>query len=225
MFERYHYYLSEQEGDVMEETPVDYSQLDQITKAKLAADQNLSEAIVAETKRRTAVDEAEEMKRADRLAELISEFSQNEKGETLANVHTCQGFQEVYDYKGYYLERFNLERRKEMAANMQSNLFQKVYYAKDLLLEDERTLRTAFNSAKDTYETSLTAAQGAMFLGFWPIAYRLSLQVKPATLLLFSGAYYFGLYKQVVEPFALSRLQASINGAASQFAEKYGVHA
>ena len=44
---------------------------------------------------------------------MINEFSQNDKGETLANVHTCQGFQEVYDYSGSALERHRLERKKE----------------------------------------------------------------------------------------------------------------
>lgn len=81
-----------------------------------------------------------------------------------------------------------------MIASTQTQLFQKVYYAKGLLLDDERQLRAAFNSAKDTYETSLTAAQAGMFLAFWPLTYRLALRVRPATLCLWGAGYYFGLY-------------------------------
>jgi len=33
-----------------------------------------------------------ETDRAEAIAGLINEFSQNDQGETLANVHTCEGF-------------------------------------------------------------------------------------------------------------------------------------
>ena len=37
-------------------------------------------------------DEERETKRAAAIADLIADFSQNEKGDTLANVHTSEGF-------------------------------------------------------------------------------------------------------------------------------------
>ena len=156
--EKYRGALNFNQGDVMEEVPLDYSTLDQTTKRKLAQEKAIADTMAEGVERNIALAEATENKRAERIADLISEFSSNDKGETLANVHTSQGFQEVYDYRGTYLERYSLERRMEQAQNMQTQLFQKVYYAKGLLLEDERTLRSAFSSAKDTYDSTLTAA-------------------------------------------------------------------
>ncbi len=53
------------------------------------------------------------MKRADALAKLVVDFSQNEKGQELANVHTSEGFQSVWDFKGAEKVRFRLDRKKE----------------------------------------------------------------------------------------------------------------
>ena len=97
----------------------------------------------------------EETDRAEKIAELVLDFSTNETGDNLANVHTCEGFQEVYDFNGSALERGRLDRKKELIAHnfsASSHLFQKVYYAKDLLLDDERQLRSTFNSAKTAYD-------------------------------------------------------------------------
>ena len=38
----------------------------------------------------------------------------------------------------------------------------------------------------------------ALFVGFWPASWQLARQTRPAGVALFAGAYYFGLYKQVV---------------------------
>ena len=96
---------------------------------------------------------AQEKKRADTIAKLVIDFAQNEKGEELANVQNSQGFQEVYDYRGGEKVRWRLDRKKEQVAAdySTSQLFQKVYYAKDLLLDDERQLRSAFHAAEKGY--------------------------------------------------------------------------
>ncbi len=59
---------------------------------------------------------AKEMKRADTLAKLVVDFSQNEKGQELANVHTSEGFQSVWDFKGAEKVRFRLDRKKEQVS-------------------------------------------------------------------------------------------------------------
>ena len=56
---------------------------------------------------------AKEMERADAIAKLVVDFSTDEEGRELANVHTSEGFQEIYDYKGDAKKRWRLERRKE----------------------------------------------------------------------------------------------------------------
>ena len=109
-----------------------------------------------------------------------------------------------------------------MAAGMQKNVFQRVYYAKGLLLDDERQLREAFNSQKATYDGSLMAAQGAMFVAYWPLTYRLAMRVRPGSVALWTVAY-GASYKYLVEPMLTQRFQSSLNGFASQFASKYGV--
>ena len=40
------------------------------------------------------------MERADAIAQLVVDFSTDDQGRELANVHTSEGFQEIYDYKG-----------------------------------------------------------------------------------------------------------------------------
>ena len=54
-----------------------------------------------------------ETERADAIADLVCDFAMNDKGEELANVHTTQAFQEIYDYKGDEKKRWRLERKKE----------------------------------------------------------------------------------------------------------------
>lgn len=97
---------------------------------------------------------AQEKARADRIAQLVVDFSQNEKGEELANVQNSQAFQEVWDFKGSEKVRWRLDRKREQVAhnyNAATHLFQKIYYAKDLTLNDERELRAAYFNAESAY--------------------------------------------------------------------------
>ena len=99
---------------------------------------------------------AEEERRADEVAKLVVEFTTNEDGQELANVQTSQAFQDIYDYKGGEKKRWRLDRKKEQVArgyDARTHLFQKVYYAQNLLLEDERALRSDFTAAKSAYDT------------------------------------------------------------------------
>ena len=54
-----------------------------------------------------------EIKRAQKVAELVWQHTRNDKGEKLANVYTSQGFQEVWDYKGSDKKRLRLDRKME----------------------------------------------------------------------------------------------------------------
>ena len=65
----------------------------------------------------------------------------------------------------------------------------------------------------------------ALFLGYFPLTYKLAARVKPATLILWTGAYYYGLYKQGLQPLTTWSLQQSLNSAARPFAAKYGIKA
>ena len=56
---------------------------------------------------------AAERARADRIAQLVVDFSQNSKGEELANVQNSQAFQEVWDFKGSEQVRWRLDRKRE----------------------------------------------------------------------------------------------------------------
>lgn len=128
----------------MENSPVDYASLDQLTKQRILQDKVNQLQQIKEKEQLVQDAYQQETARADQIADLIADFSQNDKGETLANVHTCEGFQEVYDYFGTHLSRNRLERKKEQVAHnydAKTHLFQKVYYAKGLLLDDERKLR------------------------------------------------------------------------------------
>ena len=89
-----------------------------------------------------------------------------------------------------------------------------MYYANGLTHEDENKLRTAFWEQNSAQETSLNVARGAMFLAYLPLTYRLSAMVRPASLLVWTGAYYFGAYQGFVQPFLVSRMQSSLNFAA-----------
>ena len=112
-----------------------------------------------------------------------------------------------------------------MAANYdaRTQLFQKVYYAKDLLLEDERQLRAAYFGAERNYTYMRQAGQLGLFLAYFPLTYRLAAVVRPATLLLWTGAYYYGAYKNGLEPATLWQFQSSLNSAARPFASRYNL--
>jgi len=118
-------------------------------------------------------------------------------------VQTSEGFQSVWDYRGAEKKRWRLDRKMEQVAHnydAKTQLFQKVYYAKGLILEDERELRSSFYSALNSFETQRMVGQAALFFGFFPLTYRLAATVRPPTLLIWTAAYYFGAYKNGLEP-------------------------
>ena len=150
----------------------------------------------------------------------------NEEGEFLANVHESLGFQEVYDYKGVEKMRNRLHRKKEQVYNQYSaahQTFQKVYYHRDLLLEDETKLREEFVRQSASHDWSVNAMRGTFGLAYWPAVYRLSRSVQPATVGLFTLAYAYG-YFSYVEPIATRNLQSGLNAFAKPFAQKYKIH-
>jgi len=179
-----------------------------------------------EQQRQQAVNLEKEYKRVERIADLFVEHQTNEKGEALAHIQANQAFQEIYDFRGADKRRWRLDRKKEWVQSQYdsaSQLFQKVYYAKDLTHEDEITLRKSFNSNNAQHEYFNQVATAGLFLAFWPVTYRLARQVRPGTVAVFAGAYYFGLYKQVVLPTGVQRFQSSLNASAVPLAAKYGI--
>ncbi len=177
-------------------------------------------------KQNMQAEQSQEMQRAERLAELVMDSYHNKGGEELANVHTSAGFQEVHDYRGSEKIRWRLDRKKEQVAHhydAAKQLFQKVYYAKDLTLADERELRAAYHSAEQNYNFQRTVGTAALALAYLPLTYRLAAVVRPSTLLLWTGAYYYGLYRQGLEPLTLYQLQSSLNSTARPFAAKYNI--
>lgn len=149
----------------------------------------------------------------------------NEKGEQLARVEDSEAFQEVYDFHGDQKRRHKLGRKMEQVHNTydaRTQLFQKVYYAKGLTLEDERSLRTAYEQAKQSYEMSLLANNVAVFGAFLGSTFWVSRRVQPVTVGLWTIGWFYG-YKQLTIPFHTSRFQNSLNYAAQPLAAKYGV--
>ena len=63
-----------------------------------------------------------------------------------------------------------------------------------------------------------------LFLAYFPLTYRLAARVRPTTVLLWTGAYYFGLYKNGLLPLGTWRFQQVLNQAAQPFAAKYAYH-
>lgn len=170
--------------------------------------------------------EANEVARANQLSDLLARHMTNSKGEVLALVHEDRAFQEIYDFHGIEKLRNRLERKKEQVHNQYSartHLFQKCYYAKDLLLEDEKQLREIFHSTNQAQETEARFTKLALAAAFFPASYRLARQVRPSTVGLFAVAY-FGFYKFGVQPFSVQRMQNSLNAQAKPFAEKYGIN-
>ena len=61
-----------------------------------------------------------------------------------------------------------------------------------------------------------------LFVGFWPLAYKVSQKVRPASVFVMAVGYYYA-YKNLIVPFGTQRLQDNLNNVAKPFAEKYGV--
>ena len=98
-----------------------------------------------------------------------------------------------------------------------------MYYNPTLLQEDEVQLREAFVRLNETNEATLKYARGAFFLGYWPLTYVLSRQVRPAGVLAWSLVYYFGFYRYGAVNYISNSLQAGLNNAAVPFAKKYNI--
>ena len=67
-------------------------------------------------------------------------------------------------------------------------------------MDDERELRSAFVSAEKAYGMQRAVGMAALAIGFFPLTYRLAASVRPATLLVWSGAYYYFGFRQGLEP-------------------------
>lgn len=106
--------------------------------------------------------------------------------------------------------------------NSRTHLFQKVYYAAGLTSKDERALRAAFNAGNNSHELQSSLTKAAMFVGFWPLAYKMSRTARPSSVFLFGAAYY-ACYKYAVVPFGMQMLQNNLNAAARPFAERYQI--
>ena len=107
--------------------------------------------------------------------------------------------------------------------NARTHLFQKVYYAPGLTHDDESRLRDSFWSANKAMNFQVQASQLAMFVGAFPLAYKMSGLVKPFTLAGAGIAYYLVGYQGLVKPFWGNRMQSQLNYNAQPFANKYGV--
>ena len=92
------------------------------------------------------------------------------------------------------------------------------------MLEDERQLRSAFQAAENGYNVQRQVGTAALFLGYFPLTYKLAAKCKPATIALWSVAYYYGLYKNGLQPATTWMLQSTLNRAAQPLAVKYGVY-
>ena len=153
---------------------------------------------------------AKETKRADAIAKLVMDFNCNKDGEELANVHNSQGFQEIYDYRGSNQVRWRLGRRLEQVHadySAATNLFQKVYYAPNLTLEDERSLRSSYLAAEKGYAMQGQIGAAVAAAGYLGMTYKLALRVSPTTVFLWSAAYYYIGYKHTLKPALLWQFQ------------------
>jgi hypothetical protein len=88
--------------------------------------------------------------------------------------------------------------------NARTHLFQKVYYAPGLIHDDESRLRDAFWSANKTMNYSTQVTQAVMFLGAFPLAYRMSGFLRPTSLAVGGILYYLVGYQGVAKPFIAS---------------------
>ena len=168
---------------------------------------------------------SEEQREIEEIAKLAVANMTNDKGEFLANVHESLGFQEVYDYKGVEKMRNRLHRKKEQVFNQYNaatQTFQKVYYHRDLLLEDEQKMREEFVRQSAAHDWSINAMRLTFAAFYVPSVYKLAAKVQPTFVGLYSVAYYLG-YSQLVEPMATRNLQSSLNAFALPYAKKYQV--
>ena len=70
-------------------------------------------------------------------------------------------------------------------------------------MADERELRSAYFRSESQYSMLRQAGQMGLLLAYLPLTYKLAASVRPATLLLWTGAYYYGAYKNGLEPLTL----------------------
>ena len=148
----------------------------------------------------------------------------NEKGEILARVWENPGFQEIYDYKGVEKYRRRLKRKQEQIFNQfdaSKHLFQKVYYHPGLLHDDEIKLRQIWFDSNASHETTRKIIRNTFFVGYWPLTYAVSRNVRPWGVFFYTVAYY-GVY-HYTQKWALGGLQRGLNSNVEDFAKKYGV--
>lgn len=131
--------------------------------------------------------------RAKSFANDLVSHLYTEDGTMLAHVEECEGFREVWDYHGGHTQRQRLERRREEVAaryDIQKQLFQKVYYARNLTAEDEMKLRTIWSASNASHDNSSWLLKSFFAAAYVPAIWRVTRQVSPANALAFTGVYY-----------------------------------
>ena len=159
------------------------------------------------------------------LARRYLALTTNESGERLANIYETEAFKTLYDPNGASERKLRLPRRMLQVHNqydVNTHLFQKLYYHPGLLLDDEEMLSSIFFSQSAAHDKLEAASRAVMIAGIFPITYYMSRSVRPYGCGIFAVGY-AASYFLAVKPFLRQQFQKSLNKAAVPFKTKYSI--
>jgi hypothetical protein len=169
-------------------------------------------------------DQAELLK-ARVYAKAFAKQNTDSDGNILAKVWEAPEFKETFDYNMSYEKKKMLKYRLETIwrnSRMAKQLFQKVYYYPNLILDDEIELRKRFISESGTHDLRGSAINWTLAATYFPVMWLASSRVRGWGCVLGVSATWYLLYKQI-HNVNDGILQSNLNSFASPLVEKYHI--
>mmetsp|Transcript_5826 Transcript_5826/g.6566 ORF Transcript_5826/g.6566 Transcript_5826/m.6566 type:complete len:179 (-) Transcript_5826:51-587(-) len=166
-----------------------------------------------------------QVEKAKILAKEFARHNTDERGNTYAKLWESPEFRESFDYKMGYEKKNMLKYRLDTIfrhTKMSKQLFQKVYYYPNLLLEDEGTLRKQFVTENGSHDLRGTAVNWLLGVSFFPALWVASTRFRGWPCIFGVSISWYLLHKQIHE-INTNMMQGNLNSFAAPLVEKYKI--
>lgn len=166
-----------------------------------------------------------EMHKARIYAKAFAKQNTDSQGNILAKIWESPEFKESFDYNMSYEKKKMLKYRLETIwrnTRMAKQLFQKVYYYPNLILDDEIELRKRFITESGSHDLRSSAVNWTLASTFFPAMWVASSRIRGWGCVLTVSFSWYLLHKQI-HKFNDGILQNNLNSFARPLIEKYHI--
>ncbi|CAI2382294.1 unnamed protein product [Moneuplotes crassus] len=159
------------------------------------------------------------------LAREYAKHNSDDQGNLYAKIWEVPEFREAFDYNMGYEKKNMLKYRAEAVfrhTRLSKQLFQKVYYNPNLLLDDETNMRKHYVTESGSHDLRSTFINWLVVGTYFPALYAASTRFRGWGCFFAVTAGWYFLYTQGHQ-LNNNILQKNLNSFASPLVEKYGI--